>query len=110
LRFRRATKKLGQDLPTSRCRSASPCRFDLADRPIELLDRERCFACRPTFDAEDRRVADANSSLPRGAGEKPNCDRELARGVEPPQELGEDRDLPGARARFGYEPGGRYGV
>ena len=56
---------------------------------------DACSAGR-TLHAVHRSVPDADAALARHAGQKADGDRDLA-GLERPQEVGEDRDLPGAR-------------
>ena len=76
------------------------------DRAIEVFDRERRLLRGRLLDPVDRRVADAHAALARNTGQEADGRRHLV-GIEPPQQLRQDRDLLGARAGRGHVP--RYG-
>ena len=96
----RAAEQPDEERLAPRRRSAARRPLDLDDREVEIPDRERGLPGRRLLERVDRRVAHADPALPREAGEEPRRDRRLAC-VEPAQQVGEDGDLPGARARRG---------
>ena len=93
---RRPPEEVSEDLLAPRCRSAPRRLLDGGDRPVELGDRERRVLGRRMLHAVHRSVPDADAALARHAGQKADGDRDLV-WLERLQELGKDRDLPGAR-------------
>jgi hypothetical protein len=90
--------ELAQDPPPHRPGPGTLRGLDFGDRTVEVVDGQRGLGRRLELETSNRRVADADSSLAWDAGEEPDGDRHLP-GIERPQKLCEDRDLPGARAR-----------
>ena len=94
-----------QQLPAPARRAAPGLGLDLGDRAVDVGDGQRGLGGGARVDAPDGRIADADAALSRHAGEKADADRNL-RGVERPQQLGQDRHLGRARARRGNGLGG----
>ena len=92
---RRSPEEVSEDLLPPRCRSAPRRLLDGGDRPVELGDRERRVLGRRTLHAVHHSVPDADAPLPRHAGQEADGDGNFA-GLEFPQEVGQDRDLPRA--------------
>ena len=76
--------------PGCRARSRVPWTAAIARSRSAIVERR--LVPRAALDPVDRRVADAHAALPRNAGEEADGRRHLVR-LEPPQQLGEDRDL-----------------
>ena len=94
----RPAQELVEDPPPLGRRAASRRRLYVGDRAIGVGHGQRRLGRRRALHAVHRRVADADPPLARHAREEPCDDGNLFR-LEPGEELGEDRDLPRARAR-----------
>src|ERR671914_163112 len=105
LRLRGPAEQLAEDLLAGGRRPAPRGLPDRVDRAIELLDRHRRLTRGRALDAVDGGIADADPTLPGNARQKADGAPDLAR-VEAAKQLGEDRDLRGARAGLGDLPRG----
>ena len=100
----RPSSSVEQPAPARR-RSGSGVGGDLVNGPVQVGDGQRRLGGRRHIDPVDGRVADADPSLPRRPGEKPDADRDLT-GIDAPQQLSQDCHLGRPRPRGGDLAGG----
>ena len=77
--------------------------------PVQVEDRQRRLIRLARVEPVDRGIADADPALARHAGEEAHR-RHYLLPVEPPQQVGEQRDLLRARARCRHLAGGGYDI